>query len=178
MSNKIYVAAHSNDRSKIVRESEFPDRSFRSVEGFNPVVIWGTPASPVVPWDGVDLVSTSDSVMPEFGGSRLMIVTFPPDAVMMAADFDPAMAGAEYMQKLPGLAEKFEPDNPGMHTTDTVDYDVVLEGEITLELDDGETIDMKQGDVSVQYGTRHAWRNKSDKPAKMLFVLIGAERKT
>jgi quercetin dioxygenase-like cupin family protein len=84
---------------------------------------------------------------------------------------------AEYGQKLPGLAERFEIESPGMHTTDTIDYDIVLEGEITLELDDGESRALKTGDIVVQHGTRHAWRNQSQKPATLMFVLIGADRK-
>ena len=68
-----------------------------------------------------------------------MFITFPPDSVMMSPSFDPAAAGGEYMQVLPGLAEKFEMESPGMHTTDSVDYGVLIEGEIHLELDDGAT---------------------------------------
>ncbi len=105
-----------------------------------------------------------------------MFITFPPDSVMGSSDFDPAAAGGEYMAVLPGLAEKFEMDNPGMHCTDTVDYAVLLEGEIHLELDDGATRRLAPKDVVIQNGTRHAWRNKSDKPATMLFVLVGAAR--
>jgi mannose-6-phosphate isomerase-like protein (cupin superfamily) len=89
--------------------------------------------------------------------------------------FDPVAAGKEYAEKLPGLAELFEQDCPGMHTTTTIDYDVVLEGSLTVEFDDGRMVDISAGDVVVQHGTRHAWRNRGTKPAKMLFVLIGAE---
>ncbi len=74
---------------------------------------------------------------------------------------------------VPGLAELFEPDNPGMHTTPTVDYGVVLEGEIVLDLDAGETTLLRPGDVVVQNGTRHAWRNPGTRPATVFFVLIG-----
>ena len=106
-----------------------------------------------------------------------MFVTFPPDSVMMSPSFDSAAAGAEFMEHMPELASKFEMDNPGMHTTDTVDYGIVLEGEVWLELDDGKQVHLRPHDVVVQNGTRHAWRNKSDKPVKMAFVLIGANRK-
>ena len=105
-----------------------------------------------------------------------MMVTFPPDSVMMSSDFDPAAAGAEYMSRLPGLAERFEPESPGMHTTDTVDYGILTEGEISLELDDGKVVALKPGDVVVQNGTRHAWRNRGTRPATLIFVLIGANR--
>jgi mannose-6-phosphate isomerase-like protein (cupin superfamily) len=60
-----------------------------------------------------------------------------------------------------------------LHRTRTVDYAVVLEGEMTLYLDEGETV-LKKGDVVIQRGTSHAWRNRSDKPVRMLYVLIDA----
>ena len=74
------------------------------------------------------------------------------------------------------MGDHFERDNPGFHTTDTVDYGVVVRGEMTLELDDGQKVHLKQGDCVIQNGTRHAWRNRSDRPATILFVLIGAKR--
>jgi quercetin dioxygenase-like cupin family protein len=57
-----------------------------------------------------------------------------------------------------------------------VDYGIVLEGEVWLELDDGEQVHLKAHDVVVQNGTRHAWRNKSDKPVKIAFTIVGARR--
>ena len=80
------------------------------------------------------------------------------------------------MEHMPDLARTFEPDIPGMHTTDTVDYGIVLDGEVWLELDDGEQVHLKVHDVIVQNGTRHARRNKGDKPVKIAFVTIGAKR--
>ena len=61
--------------------------------------------------------------------------------------------------------------HPLMHRTETVDYAVVLEGEITLLLDN-EDIKLTAGDVVIQRGTSHAWSNRSGKPVKMLYVLI------
>jgi quercetin dioxygenase-like cupin family protein len=61
--------------------------------------------------------------------------------------------------------------HPMMHRTETIDYAVVLEGEITMLLDD-EDVHLKAGDVVIQCGTNHAWSNRSDKPCKMLYVLI------
>ena len=61
--------------------------------------------------------------------------------------------------------------HPLMHRTETVDYAVVLDGEITLILDEGE-VNLKSGDVVIQRGTNHAWSNRSNKPVKMLYVLI------
>ena len=70
-----------------------------------------------------------------------------------------------------------ETDDPGMHRTDTVDYVVVLSGEVSLELDDGETVHLSAGDCVVQNGTRHAWRNSSSAPCLIAFAIVGAHRK-
>lgn len=61
-----------------------------------------------------------------------------------------------------------------MHRTDSLDYGVVLEGEVDLELDNGQVTHLKAGDVIVQRGTVHAWINPSDRPNKMLFILLDA----
>jgi uncharacterized cupin superfamily protein len=61
--------------------------------------------------------------------------------------------------------------HPMMHRTETVDYAVVLEGEIHLLLDDTE-VKLSAGDVVIQRGTNHAWSNRSGKPVRMLYVLI------
>ena len=76
---------------------------------------------------------------------------------------------------LPGLLEKMEPKNPGMHRSLTIDFIYILEGEIVLELDDGCQTILRAGDSAVQNGTRHAWRNQSGAPCKMLVCLVGAE---
>jgi quercetin dioxygenase-like cupin family protein len=64
--------------------------------------------------------------------------------------------------------------HPFMHRTETIDYAVVLEGEVVMLLDE-EEVHLKAGDVVIQRGTNHAWSNRSDKPVKMLYVLIDGE---
>jgi len=105
-----------------------------------------------------------------------MLVTYPPDSVMATPAFDPEAARVEYLARLPGLAELFEPRNPGTHTTDTIDYVIVVDGEIWLELDEGKVGPLRCGDIVVQNGTRHAWRNRGDGPATLVFVFVGAKR--
>ena len=68
------------------------------------------------------------------------------------------------MEFAPGIVSE-------MHRTETIDYGVVLEGELTLILDDSE-VDLKAGDIVVQRGTNHAWSNRSGKPCRILFVLL------
>ena len=61
-----------------------------------------------------------------------------------------------------------------MHRTSSVDYGIVLEGEVDLELDDGKRVHLKPGDVVVQRGTIHAWVNDTENPARVAFILIDA----
>ncbi len=115
-----------------------------------------------------------DSVVPGPGGTSLHFVTFPPASAFADPSFDGEAAQDEALIRLRGLADHFEKEDPAMHKTSTVDYSIVYDGEIWLELDDGETMHLQRGDVVVQNGTRHAWRNKGTKPVTMLFFLNGA----
>ncbi|ACP23087.1 hypothetical protein NGR_b16360 (plasmid) [Sinorhizobium fredii NGR234] len=171
------VTGIRNGRSVFVSDDLVPNAHLHaSIPGFMTSVCWATPAGPELPLDGSDPALPGTRITPSAGETRLMIVRFPPDSVMADPSFDPAAADAEQQVHLPGLAELFERENPGMHTTDSIDYDIVLEGEIWLELDDGAEVNLRQGDVAIQCGTRHAWRNKGTSPATMAFVLIGAAR--
>ncbi len=147
-------------------------REFAHPAGFFQALVWSTPPYPTAPGEG-DPTPFARTLHPEPGGTRLVVVSFPPDAVMRAPGFDAAAAASERLRHLPGIVERMEPDNPGMHRTDTVDYVVVLDGEIWLELDDGKELHLKAHDIVVQNGTRHAWRNKSKANATILATLIG-----
>jgi mannose-6-phosphate isomerase-like protein (cupin superfamily) len=82
----------------------------------------------------------------------------------------------EMSEKIPGMGDHFERADPGMHTSDTIDYGVVVRGEMTLELDNGHKVHLRQGDCVVQNGTRHRWRNPSTEPCLMAFVSLGGKR--
>lgn len=171
---RVIVGRDADGRSTVLDDRHAPRAAdYRSLPGFASALLWatdGVPSTEAV----ADATEATRSFVPPPGGTRLMVVTFPPDSVLARADFDPAAYGAECLREAPGLAECFELEHPGMHTTPTVDYDIVLDGEITLELDGGREVLLRQHEVAVQHGTRHAWRNRSDRPATMLFVLIGA----
>lgn len=142
-----------------------------TLPGLALVEVWATDNVPQLPVAPVDLTTTMKSFVPGPGGTRFRIVQFPGAS---NRPFDQEAFRREYLAKAPGLAETMELQDSGMHTTDSVDYCVVISGEITLELDDGATVSLKQGDCVVQNGTRHAWRNRSTTPCIMAFVLVGA----
>jgi mannose-6-phosphate isomerase-like protein (cupin superfamily) len=171
------VTGEQAGRSVVVSDGPVAStHDFVAVPGFQTTLVWAAPDIPLLPYDGNDPAVSTASMLPSPHGSRVILVRFPPDSVMTRADFDPAAAGREYLEFLPGLAESFDPDGSGMHRTATVDYDVIVSGELWLELDDGELRHLRAGDIVIQNGTRHAWRNRSDSPAVMLAVLVGARR--
>jgi len=175
---RVVTAKNGAGKSVVVSDGTSPrEMALKHTPGFVSAPIWTTAAMPTLPADGKDPMSVpGSSLLPGPGGSAFLVVTFPPDSVMMSPEFNPALAGPEHVAAAPGIAETFEMDNPGMHTTPTVDYACVIDGEIVLELDDGVTVQLGRGDTIVQQGARHAWRNPSDKPATLAFVLLGAGR--
>lgn len=149
--------------------------AFASIPGHAMAHLWstGTTASPSDARH--EPTSGNPPLVPGPGETTLAIYDFPPDPVMQNP-IDVGQMIEELGGALPGLFECFEPDQPGMHTTPTIDYGILLEGELWLELDNGEQKRIRPGDVVIQHGTRHAWRNKSDRIARALFVMIGAQR--
>ncbi|MCU1501459.1 MAG: cupin [Ilumatobacteraceae bacterium] len=136
-------------------------------------LLWGGDGPPSFPDDGTR--PTTTTYFPAAGGFRFGQFSVPPESARQPAeglDLDAALA--EFDAKLPGLAGHMEPDAPGMHTTSTIDFEVVLDGEVWLELDDGEEVHLQPGDCVVQNGTRHAWRNHGDVTARLAVILIGA----
>lgn len=106
--------------------------------------------------------------IPDPGRVLMRYVVFPPDS-----EREQDESGKNRVMSSDFVLEE---DDPGMHTTETIDYGFLIEGELVLELDEGAELTMKAGDSYVQNGTRHAWRNRGDKNAVLGVVMVGAER--
>jgi mannose-6-phosphate isomerase-like protein (cupin superfamily) len=148
--------------------------SVQALPGLEFFLLWGTEGGHPV------LGARDDAVVkpyfPALGGTRFLVVRWAPGRQVPEPAGDPAEISAEAERLLPGLLGVIEPDNSGMHTTDTVDYAFCADGEIWLELDDGQEVHLTPGSCVVQRGTRHAWHNRGDRAATMIIVQIGAER--
>ncbi|MCC7486942.1 MAG: cupin domain-containing protein [Burkholderiales bacterium] len=135
--------------------------------------VWKTHATPV-PIAAAEPEPTTGprSLQPPRNGNVFRISIVPPETEE-TRKLTPDEARELFRQSGAGDANTFGRGgrHPMMHRTETVDYALVLEGEITLILDEGE-VELKQGDVCIQRGTSHAWSNRSGKPVKMLYVLI------
>lgn len=135
--------------------------------------LWGGDVAPHFPDDGSR--PSAPMYFPPVGGFRFGIFTIPPDGGAGAPPDLDIMAALEDLEtKLPGLASHMEPENPGMHTTATIDFEVVLSGSVTLELDDGAKVTVGPGDTVVQNGTRHRWSNAGTEPAVLAVFICGA----
>ena len=168
------VTENVNGKSAVQSDESLRAYEFKTVPGYEHTLIWVNPTPPDLS-EEQRFDRYPDSVVPGPGGTSLHFVTFPPGSVFADPSFDGEAASAEALIRLRGLADHFEKEDPAMHKTNTVDYAVVYEGEIWLELDDAKTIHLKRGDVVVQNGTRHAWRNNGTTPVTMLFFLNGAK---
>jgi mannose-6-phosphate isomerase-like protein (cupin superfamily) len=136
--------------------------------------LWGADTTPSLPTDGAP--PEQPTFFPPAGGYRFVFFTLAPASSQLGPVEDMNAAVAEFEAALPEMGKWMEPENPGMHTTDTVDLDIVLSGEVWLELDDGAEVHLKAGDCVIQNGTRHAWHNRTEQPTRMFAALIGATR--
>lgn len=161
-------------RSTIV--SDGPSPAIKAVPGrpdYYSTNIWRTGAAPVEITEP-DLIGDHAGVSPPEKGTVLRVIDFPPEPK------DPAERARQLeasFGKIFGDADTSHGSeiHPGMHQTDTVDYAIVLEGEIVAILEEAETL-LKTGDILIQRGTNHAWSNQSGASCKVAFILIDGER--
>jgi mannose-6-phosphate isomerase-like protein (cupin superfamily) len=137
--------------------------------------VWSTDQSPAVVDNGPDPTVGALVLPPPPGGTRLRFVDIPPDTPEFLAHGAKRMHAA-FSQVGDASASTVRSDSPHplMHRTESVDYGVVIEGELTLVLDEGE-VPLRPGSVVVQRGTNHAWANRSGAPCRMLFVLVDGQ---
>jgi mannose-6-phosphate isomerase-like protein (cupin superfamily) len=141
--------------------------------GYSANEIWATTEMPCEINKEGEPTLRKRSIEPGPNGTVCRVVVFPPDKTFIH-NVDRAAAKASFAAYgSPGAstADDEDPPHPLMHRTKTVDYGIVLEGEIWMILDKAETR-LTAGDVVVQRGTNHAWANRSDAPARMCFILI------
>lgn len=137
--------------------------------------VWSTQGSPAPVDKGADPTLGPLMLPPPKRGTRIRFVDIPPDSAELLSHGAARMKDAfAQVGDVAASTVKADSPHPLMHRTETVDYGVVIEGELTLVLDDSE-VELKPGSVVVQRGTNHAWANRSGKPCRMLFVLVDGQ---
>jgi len=141
--------------------------------------LYMTEGVPQLTGQELDPMLKGTKAFPGPGGTMFRLISYPPkrpEGYKPPAGVTFESALRELSEKVPGMGDHFEREAPGMHTTETVDYGIVVRGEMTLELDDGQKVHLRQGDCVVQNGTRHRWRNPLPEPCLMAFISIGGKR--
>jgi mannose-6-phosphate isomerase-like protein (cupin superfamily) len=171
----IVTGQNESGKSVFIRTSSVKSVTLALFPGYEFHRLWGSDSAPELPSDGTP--PAYPRYFPAIHGFRFGFFTIPPDMTTRIDRLNTASAIEEIQQKLPGMLDVLERDHPGMHTTDTVDFDVVVSGEVVLELDDGAEVLLKSGDCVIQNGTRHAWHNRSAANCLIAVTLLGAQRK-
>ena len=175
MSSKIrrVVTGHDEDgKAIVIMDGEASNVRVREASGILSALFWVTDSTPADISGVADEADREIGVAPPEMGSIFRIVEFPPEK-----DIDGTLDNKEMMKEMgldsiAGAGEK--PRHPGMHRTESIDYAVIVTGEIDMLLDDSE-VHLKAGDFVVQRGTNHAWVNRGEEPCRIAFILIGAK---
>ncbi len=170
------VTGHDAHGRSVIVEDGPPPRAARIGGELGPMFyeIWNTRETPA----RIDHASGEPheddiTLAPPKNGTRIRVLDVPPDDPSLST-LTPEQARAHFAEV--GAADAASHTGSGsrhafMHRTETIDYGIVLEGEITLILDEGETV-ARAGDIVIQRGTNHGWANRSGKPCRIAFILI------
>lgn len=179
---RVVTGLDSDGRSTVL----FDDAATRTVtwsadpaSGPDIAWLWATEDPPVVPGAAGDLSQDFDYMVPAPGGVRFAVQTCHPgfgtgspgDAVM-GQNAGPALQQA----RIRGFVKDAEPSADPFHATDSVEFMVILSGEIWLVLEEGREVQLAAGDCLIQTGVIHAWQNRSDQPCTYAYVMVGAHR--
>src|SRR5262249_31505435 len=160
------VVIDENDRSKVICDGPVPDlRTDPARPGFASQRVWVTEGTPIRLEHARESLNLRHTLEPPPGGSVCRIITFPPDATYRGR-IGPHEVEAYFAAMGSPAASTYsgQAPHPYMQKTRTLDFCLVLEGEITLVLDTNE-VHLTAGDTVVQRGTNHAWSNRSDRPS-------------
>jgi mannose-6-phosphate isomerase-like protein (cupin superfamily) len=170
---RLVITGHNDAwKSVIVSDSDAPHlHVFERYGGTAVTDLWMTTSMPADNARVEDLGSRHFTIEPPPHGTVFRVIEYPPDSVRLAGlDREAAFRdmGAAHAMVKEGAR------HPGMHKTSTLDYAVVLSGEIYAVMDEDEVL-LKAGDCLIQRGTNHAWSNRTDQPCRIAFVLIDAD---
>jgi mannose-6-phosphate isomerase-like protein (cupin superfamily) len=159
------VTGHRDGKAVVLFDSAAPNQKLRQASGLVSTLLWVTDDTPADISSSADRSLREVGVPPPANGTIFRIVDFPPEAGGRSRDAILAEMG---------ISDHGGGRHHAMHRTRSIDYAVVLDGEIDMLLDDSE-VHLTAGDVLVQQGTNHAWVNRGSRTCRVAFVLIDAK---
>lgn len=158
------VTGHRAGKGVVLFDGAAPNARLRQASGLVSTLVWVTDETPADTRGASDRAAREIGVPPPESGTIFRVVDFPPEQ---------GERSREAVLREMGVAPAGAARHHGMHRTRSIDYAVVLEGEIDMLLEDSE-VHLRAGDVLVQQGTDHAWVNRGTAPCRIAFVLIDA----
>jgi quercetin dioxygenase-like cupin family protein len=165
---RVVTGHDASGKAVVLIDGAAPNAKLRKATGLTSTLLWVTEESPADNSGSADSAEREIGVAPPPRGSIFRVVDFPP-AVDVGAVDNAAMLREMGIEDGQGGAR-----HATMHRTRSIDYAVVIEGEIDMLLDDSE-VHLKAGDVLVQRGTNHAWVNRGKEYCRIAFVLVDAD---
>lgn len=166
---KRVVTGHRDGKSVIIDEREIIPRENPLFTGELAFIWQPTEVIPTIPVDESESTKELSGKLPEPGQVYLGYSWLYPDKEVYKKAEEKGIDIEDTWKKVIG-------DDFMMHTTDTIDYDIIISGELWLEMDDEVEVHLTPGDCVIQNGTRHAWRNRGSEPCFMVTVMTGAKR--
>ena len=163
---RVVTGVNAEGQALIIQDGPAPVTVSRPALAMEAALIWTTSETPADLSQYDDPTFRPSAIGPTAGGSLVRVT-----------DFHPQPKGVEdaTVMKEFGLGQDAQGGRHSlMHRTKTLDYAIVLDGEIDMLLDEGE-VHLKAGDILVQRGTNHAWVNRGDKPCRIAFVMVDAQ---
>jgi mannose-6-phosphate isomerase-like protein (cupin superfamily) len=168
---RVVTTIDDNGKAVVLFDGANPHKIVRPNRSTVSRLVWTTDKTPAPLAGQADRAAVNVGIAPPAGGSIFRIVDVPPTPPEIE-QLDPGYLQNQLGDHAP--KKGLPPRHPLMHRTRTVDYAIIMEGEIDMLLDDSQ-IHLKAGDVLIQQGTNHAWVNRGSAPCRIAFVLIDAE---
>jgi mannose-6-phosphate isomerase-like protein (cupin superfamily) len=161
---RVVTGHDASGKAIVLMDGDAPNQKLRQT-GIVSTLLWITDETPADISGSADRAARETGVPPPPNGSILRVVDFPPESAAPKAD------SAAILKEMGVAATSAPVRHAHMHRTRSVDYAIVLAGEIDMLLDDSE-VHLKAGDILVQQGTNHAWVNRGSEVCRIAFVLI------
>ncbi len=167
---RVVTGVDAGGKAVVLFDGDAPNKKVRPQRGTVSRLLWTTHETPADIAGPADRGNVEIGVAPPVNGSIFRVIDIPPTPAEVGSlpldHLHSQHAGSIPKRHLP-------PTHPLMHATRTVDYAIIMSGEIDMLLDDSE-IHFTAGDVLIQQGTNHAWVNRGTRPCRIAFVLIDA----
>ena len=169
------ITGHNEEGKSVIKIDGPPARSIgEDVGGL--FELWNTDGNDIISTDSFDRADDEIILSPPDGGTKFRYFQINPLPDGVPEEMMQEIA-ADAFKKIGAAHHRVDTSkHPAMHKTETIDYIILLKGDVTLILDE-EEVDLKPFDVVIQRGTNHAWVNNGDEPALLIAVLIDSDIK-